>query len=123
MKFGKVRVLLACTLLSAALACSTFAQDQNNPSTIGIPAFSTVTNGPEQINFGNLNYHWEFPIVSKPGRGLPFHFALAYDSNFHVSHTLGWSVHTTVPSATILVGSTSTPQTCGNGSHGTKTFF
>ena len=35
--------------------------------------------GFDSINLGNLNTHFEIPIVSKPGRGLPFNYSLVYD--------------------------------------------
>ena len=50
----------------------------------GVPQFSTTTAGPDEINLGNLNVHWSFPIIDKPGRGLPFKYALGYDNSFSV---------------------------------------
>ena len=51
----------------------------------GVPAFSTVQNmGIDTINVANLNSHLAFPIVNKPGRGLPFYYTLSYDSSVWV---------------------------------------
>jgi hypothetical protein len=35
--------------------------------------------GFDSINIGNLNTHFEIPIVSKQGRGLPFNYSLVYE--------------------------------------------
>jgi RHS repeat-associated protein len=35
--------------------------------------------GFDSINIGNLNTHFEIPIVSKQGRGLPFNYAFVYE--------------------------------------------
>ncbi len=37
------------------------------------------THGFDSINLGNLNIHFEIPIVNKPGRGMPFTYTLVYD--------------------------------------------
>jgi RHS repeat-associated protein len=44
----------------------------------GTPAFGSFAG---EINLGNLNAHYGFPIFSKSGRGLPFNYALTYDSS------------------------------------------
>jgi RHS repeat-associated protein len=47
----------------------------------GLPPFSAFGGGPDQINLANLNVHLRMPVVSKPGRGLPFTYNLSYDSS------------------------------------------
>ena len=47
----------------------------------GMPAFSSLSSGPDVINLGNLNVHFEVPIFAKPGRGTPFTYALSVDSS------------------------------------------
>jgi hypothetical protein len=72
------------SFIKAALAASLFAavgitaaQAQNE----AFPQFSSVTNGPDQINEGNLDIHWSFPIFRKPGRnGHDYVVTLSYDS-------------------------------------------
>jgi RHS repeat-associated protein len=54
---------------------------------IGTPPFGSFAGGPDTINLANLNVHWTFPILSKPGRGLPLNYALNYDSSIWVE---GW---------------------------------
>jgi RHS repeat-associated protein len=67
------RILLCLFLLS----CCAFSQIDT-----GMPPNSTMLGGPfDTINAGNLNIHFAVPIISKPGRGLPFTYALAYDSS------------------------------------------
>ena len=64
----------------------------------GFPPFSSITGGPDHINLSNLNIHWEFPIVSKAGRGLPFDYAIAFD-NFLLDPATtmdGWEAMETV---------------------------
>jgi YD repeat-containing protein len=59
---------------------ATLGQDPNNGVVLGVPPFSTVTGSPDNINLGNLNVSWDFPIVKKSGRGLPFGFSLTYNT-------------------------------------------
>jgi RHS repeat-associated protein len=47
----------------------------------GTPPFGSFSGGPDVINNGNLNVHWNFPVVNKPGRGLPFNYNLKYDTS------------------------------------------
>src|SRR5258708_36259657 len=68
-----LRATLACLVL-LALAFSLHAQQT------GIPPFSTVGGGPDQINLGNFSIHYTFPVFSKTGRGLPFSYATSYDN-------------------------------------------
>lgn len=56
----------------------------------GSPPFSTIGGGPDEIDLGNLNVHWSFPVFSKPGRGLSFAYALGYNSSFWTSDTGVW---------------------------------
>ena len=72
------------SFIKTALAASLFAavgisaaQAQNE----AFPQFSSVTKGPDQINEGNLDIHWSFPIFHKPGRnGHDYAVTLSYDS-------------------------------------------
>ena len=44
--------------------------------------FGTFDNkGFDAINVGNLNVHFSLPVLNKSGRGLPFSYALSYDSS------------------------------------------
>src|SRR5215470_10975215 len=86
-----------------------FGQDPTGAPATGLPRFSTTTSGHDQINLGNLNVHWEFPIFSKPGRGLPFRLVLTFDNSLWAKNTPsapgfwmeslgpgpGWSIRTT----------------------------
>lgn len=46
----------------------------------GLYTFGSFDNrGFDTVNIGNLNVHFEVPIVNKPGRGLPFQYSLVYD--------------------------------------------
>lgn len=48
----------------------------------GTPQFGSFGGGPvDVVNLANLNTHYAFPIISKPGRSTPFNYALAYDSS------------------------------------------
>jgi hypothetical protein len=48
----------------------------------GMPAFSSLGGGTfDRVNNGNLNVFFQIPVVSKAGRGLPFNYALAYNSS------------------------------------------
>lgn len=83
------RSSICCLLLFTAMQC--FGQSGTSddlPSTT--PAFSTLTSGPEVINLGSLSMQWNFPIVSKQGRGLPLHLGLSYSAPFWRQTTQGW---------------------------------
>lgn len=48
----------------------------------GVPPFaSTSSNGGAIINLGNLNVQYGAPIISKPGRGIPFNYVLRFDNS------------------------------------------
>jgi RHS repeat-associated protein len=50
--------------------------------TTGLPPFGSFSGGPlDMVNNANLNVHFEVPIMSKSGRGMPFSYALTYDSS------------------------------------------
>jgi RHS repeat-associated protein len=56
----------------------------------GPPRFAPAAGGPfDVVNLGNLNVHWTIPVVSKPGRGLPFSYALTYDTAFWTKIQVG----------------------------------
>jgi RHS repeat-associated protein len=59
-------------------------------SSAGLPAHGTYSGGPDAINLGNLNIHIEIPIFSKPGRGIPYHYSLIYDSSIYQSQGFWW---------------------------------
>jgi RHS repeat-associated protein len=47
----------------------------------GKPPFGSFGGGPfDTVNLANLNAHFEIPILSKAGRGMPFTYTLSYDS-------------------------------------------
>ncbi len=49
--------------------------------TTGIPPFQSFDGGPDVIKLGNLNVHYSLPVFGRSGRGIPFNYALAYDSS------------------------------------------
>jgi hypothetical protein len=50
--------------------------------TTGTPPFGSFGGGPfDTVNLGNLNVHFSIPILNKAGRGMPFNYALSYDSS------------------------------------------
>jgi RHS repeat-associated protein len=49
--------------------------------TTGTPSFGSFSGGPDVVNNANLNAHWAFPIIHKPGRGADFDYALSYDTS------------------------------------------
>ncbi|MGH9541655.1 MAG: RHS repeat domain-containing protein [Terriglobales bacterium] len=76
MRLGFQRVFWL-TLL--AFACSISASAQ---VATGAPPFATMASLPEgQINLANLNLHLVIPIVRKSGVGMPFSYALLFDSS------------------------------------------
>ena len=48
----------------------------------GTPPFGSFSGGPfDVVNSANLNVHIAIPIFARAGRGLPFNYALSYDSS------------------------------------------
>ena len=47
----------------------------------GRPPLGSYSSGPDVINLGNLNMHFEIPIFAKPGRGTPFTYTLSVDNS------------------------------------------
>jgi hypothetical protein len=72
MKLTGVRAFL----LVVGLAVTAIAQ-----VTTGTPPYQSFGGGPDVINLGNLNVHYSFPVFGRAGRGIPFSYALAYDSS------------------------------------------
>jgi hypothetical protein len=65
-------------LCAFLLNVSTLAVAQNLGT--GLYAFGSFdSKGFDSINIGNLNTHFEIPIVTKQGRGLPFNYSVVYD--------------------------------------------
>ena len=47
---------------------------------IGLYTFGSFdSRGFDTINLGNLNTHFEIPIIVKQGRGLNFNYSIVYD--------------------------------------------
>ncbi|QNI35461.1 RHS repeat-associated core domain-containing protein [Edaphobacter albus] len=55
------------------------AKAQSNPGTGLYTWGSFDSRGFDTINIGNLNIHFEIPLVRKPGRGLNFDYRMVYD--------------------------------------------
>ena len=72
------RLRLAYSLVAAIfVGASAFGQ-----VTTGTPPLGSFGGGPfDTVNLGNLNVHFSIPVVSKAGRGMPFTYALSYDSS------------------------------------------
>src|SRR5260370_9278147 len=92
-------VRLLCAFL---LGVGTLAEAQKLGT--GLYTFGSFdSRGFDSINIGNLNTHFEIPIVAKQGRGLPFNYSLVYDGLVWSSSTnagtgywqpdSGWGFH------------------------------
>ena len=47
----------------------------------GTPPLASLSGGPfDVINLANLDVHFSIPVFSRPGKGIPFSYNLAYDS-------------------------------------------
>jgi RHS repeat-associated protein len=57
----------------------------------GTPPFGSFGGGPDVINLANLNSHWTYPVLHKPGRGTNFNYDLTYDSSIWTPVTVGAS--------------------------------
>lgn len=78
MKKHSASAVFVLVVLFAAFSQGALAQ---GPAT-GTPPFGTFGGGPfDVINLANLNAHFAIPVVDKAGRGIPFDYALSYDSS------------------------------------------
>jgi YD repeat-containing protein len=78
MKPAFIRFLFLCSVIFATLAMSAQV-------VTGTPAFGTFKSfGPTVLDVANLNSRVTIPIMSKPGRGTPFNYAMAYDNSVWV---------------------------------------
>jgi hypothetical protein len=68
-------ILAALFVLILPVVCHAQPQTGTYPN----GAFDTKTL--DTINIGNLNVYFSLPVYSKPGRGLPFYYNLAYNSS------------------------------------------
>lgn len=58
--------------------------------TTGTPPFASFGGGPfDVVDLANLNVHFSVPIYARAGRGLPFAYALQYDSSIWQPVTSG----------------------------------
>jgi RHS repeat-associated protein len=69
--FAVLVFLAVITIASAAVA----------QVTTGAPPFGSFGGGPDVIDLANLNVNYRIPIVHKAGRGIPFDYALSYNSS------------------------------------------
>ncbi len=78
----------SCISLVMALLVSAGASAQ---VATGTPPFGSFSGGPfDTVNQANLNVHFGIPILSKAGRGLPFHYVMDYESSFWVVSGSKW---------------------------------
>lgn len=90
------RILLVLCVILLIVCPMAFAQNLGT----GLYAFGSFdSRGFDSINLGNLNEHFEIPIVNKPGRGVPFNYSVVYDgliwSPVTVSGVLTWTPDST----------------------------
>jgi RHS repeat-associated protein len=77
-KHARVRLALIAPalLIPFVMQLAAFAQ-----SLTGFPTLGSFQNfGPDIVNRSNLNVHVTIPVMQKAGRGIPFNYALNYDS-------------------------------------------
>src|ERR1700719_1396744 len=64
--------------LLVSLLCVRIASGQ---VATGFPPFAPFSGGPDIVNLANGNVHIIIPVFSRSGRGMPFSYALQYDSS------------------------------------------
>src|SRR5207247_10347630 len=75
-----LRISLKSAICAFAIAL-TWATSTSAQVATGTPSFGSFSGGPDIINNANLNVHIAIPALNKAGRGLPFIYALSYDSS------------------------------------------
>ena len=77
-----MRKLLGPAALAIFSCLFTLTPNAYGQVATGIKPFNTYGGGPfDTVNLGNLNVHFDVPVVSKAGRGMSFTYALGYDSS------------------------------------------
>ena len=72
LRFRSLVMAFFCVISAAKLSAQA-------PGT-GLYNFGSFDNrGFDSVNIGNLNVHFEIPIVNKTGRGVPFKYTIVYD--------------------------------------------
>ena len=83
--------LVGFLFCAVVVAVSTLASSQ---VATGKPPLGSFSSGPDVINLGNLNAHFDFPVIHKLGRGIPFDYILGFDNSVwtptNVSGVLKW---------------------------------
>ena len=125
------RSLLAAAVILLIESHSSVAQTQLATGAQPFGSFTPMSF--ETFNNGNLNMHFEIPIVAKSGRGMSFSYSLAYDSSvwsptsssgsgtWVPQGTWGWSA---ITQATLgYISYTFTPSSAVCGPPGTGTTY
>src|SRR6266404_5354187 len=73
-----VRTCRVFFLLTALALTHQIASAQD---TLGTPPFGSFSGGPDMVNNANLNVHWTFPMIHKPGRRTDFNYVLGNDTS------------------------------------------
>lgn len=73
--FRAPRIICAFAMVLVS-ACALHAQVAT-----GFPPYGSFSGGPDTVNNANLNVHLNFPILQKPGVGIPFSYVLSYDTS------------------------------------------
>jgi RHS repeat-associated protein len=77
-----------------AVAASLLSASASAQVATGTPWFGSFAGGPDAVNLGNLNVNFTFPLINKPGRGIPFVLAPTVDSSIWypvtVNGTTSW---------------------------------
>jgi RHS repeat-associated protein len=82
-------ILLGIVLTAASASAQT---------TTGVPPFSSFTPSSfDSVNNANVNATFSIPILNKRGQGIPFKFALVYNSSIWMPVASVWSPVTTSP--------------------------
>ncbi|MGA3324108.1 MAG: hypothetical protein ABSF45_06515 [Terriglobia bacterium] len=56
----------------------------------GLPPFGSFSGGPDVVNNINHNDHITIPVAHRAGRGIPFSYALTYDSSVWTPYSAGY---------------------------------
>jgi hypothetical protein len=106
--------LKECALFIAVLTLSIAASQAQT----GVPPYQSFGGGPDIINLSTLNVHYSIPVFSRAGRGLPFNYALAYDSSIWSPSsgvwypTANWGLHRDQAALVGYVGYSFNETTC-----------
>jgi RHS repeat-associated protein len=126
-------MLRKAAIAVVSVLCTSTLLGQVATGTYNYGTFDTL--GFDTVNVGNLDVHFAIPVLNKIGRGIPFSYALTYDSSVWEPETVsgvqqwqpvagwGWNTNSTPLAGYMTAHVITTPWGDGPSCSGTETIW